>query len=179
MKKLIGLTLLFALVITCCLAMPVKSETMGMAVHTVVAKAENAYMTEAEKTDDGGYSLETTVCTVVLDDTGKMIHVRFDMTVSDLGITARGEAMTKAGTEIRSKMDLKEEYGMGPYAPAGEWYQQVQSLENFCIGKTVAEVLSVPTSDRGVMEAEDLKTSCTIGVNHLLKALEMAAANAR
>jgi len=55
----------------------------------------------------------------------------------------------------------------------------VQALEKYSIGKTVEEVLAVPTTDSGVMDVEDLKTSCTIGVNNLLKALELAAANAR
>ena len=178
MKKLIGLTLVFAIAVTCCLAMPVSAETMGMAVHTVVAKAENAY-TDDGKTTDGKYSLETAVCTVLLDDTGKILNVRFDLTISDLGVNAQGEVLTEAGTEMKSKMDLKEAYGMGKYAPAGEWYQQVQALEKFCVGKTVEEVLAVPTSPSGVMETEDLKTSCTIGVSDLLKALELAAANAR
>ncbi|MBQ6803942.1 MAG: hypothetical protein IJP04_04730 [Clostridia bacterium] len=180
MKKMLGLTLVFVLAISCCFAVAATAtaETMGMAVHTVVAKAENAY-TDDGKTTDGKYSLETAVCAVVLDDEGKITNIRFDLTISDLGVNAQGAVLTEAGTEMKSKMDLKEAYGMGQYAPAGEWYVQVQALERYCIGKTVAEVLSTPTTASGVLDVEDLKTSCTIGVNNLLKALELAAANAR
>ena len=178
MKKMLVLTLVFALAITCCLAMSASAETMGTAVHTVVTKAENAYVEDGDSYD-GKYSLEIAVCTVILDDEGKIVNVHFDLTVGDLGVTAEGAVLTEAGTELKSKMDLKEAYGMAAYAPAGEWYQQVQALEKYCIGKTVAEVLGVPTTKSGALDVEDLKTSCTIGVNNLLKALELAAANAR
>lgn len=179
MKRMVILSLVFALAVSCCLAAaPASAESMGMAVYTAVTKAESAYEEDGDFYD-GKYSLEIAVCTLVLDDEGKITNIRFDMTAGDLGVTAQGAVMAEAGSEWKSKMDLKEDYGMGKFAPAGEWYIQVQALEKYCIGKTVSEVLSLSLTDSGAPDDADLKTSCTIGVNSLLKALEMAAANAR
>ena len=66
-----------------------------------------------------------------------------------------------------------------------EWYEQAAALEEWCIGKTVEEVLGMKTFDRGdgshtmVPDEADLKAGCTITVGDYLKALVNAAANAQ
>ena len=66
-----------------------------------------------------------------------------------------------------------------------EWYEQAEALEAWCIGKTVEEVVSMPTYDKGdghhtqVPDDVDLKSGCTIDVGNFLQALKKAADNAK
>ncbi|MDO5085160.1 MAG: hypothetical protein Q4D47_01825, partial [Erysipelotrichaceae bacterium] len=53
-----------------------------------------------------------------------------------------------------------------------EWFEQIAVLEEYAIGKTVADVLALPVDDKTVPTAEDFKTSLTIKVGGYLKALE-------
>ena len=62
---------------------------------------------------------------------------------------------------------------------------QAEALEAWCIGKTVEEVVSTPTYDKGdghhthVPDDVDLKSGCTIDVGNFLQALQKAADNAK
>ena len=62
---------------------------------------------------------------------------------------------------------------------------QAEALEAWCIGKTVEEVVSMPTYDKGdghhtqVPDDVDLKSGCTIDVGNFLQALQKAADNAK
>lgn len=175
MKKLIALSLLL-----CCLCSVALADTYGMGVYTEISAAESAYVEDGDEYD-GKYEVYTHVCHVVLDEGGKIVDVWFDAVQTKLAFTPKGEVKNEKGSVVASKVELKEKYGMATYMPTakGEWYQQARALEQYCIGKTVAEVLSAPKTEAGALDVEDLKSSCTIGVVEMLKALEMAAANAR
>ena len=62
---------------------------------------------------------------------------------------------------------------------------QAEALEAWWIGKTVEEVVSMPTYDKGdghhtqVPDDVDLKSGCTIDVGNFLQALQKAADNAK
>ena len=175
MKKFLALTL-----VLCCLAGVAMADTFGMAVVTEVTSSSAAYVEDGD-TYEGKFELETVVCAVVLDDNGVIKSVRFDMTQVKTKVSPEGAVNKVAGDTFASKVELKEAYGMKAYVPTtvGEWYEQAAALEQFCIGKTVAELKALPLTEGGVLDVADLKTSCTIEVSYLLEALELAAANAR
>lgn len=174
MKKLLAMTL----VLCCCLTGVAMADTYGLGVYTEINKAQNAYVEDGDKYD-GKFEVDSTVCAVVLDDNGVIVDVWFDVAQTNLGFTTEGVVNNEAGTIVPSKFEKQDAYGMAKVAAAGEWYQQARALEQFCVGKTVAEVLALPLTEKGVAEVEDLKTTCTIKIGTYLKALEMAAANAR
>ena len=69
---------------------------------------------------------------------------------------------------------------MGNIEGGGEWYEQAAALEEYMIGKTVTEVLEMPTVERdashtAVPDVEELKSSVTITVGDYLEALEKAS----
>ena len=169
MKKLIALIL-----VLCCIVPVALADTYGLGVVTTVSSAQNA---TAEK--NGQYEILSNVCSVVLDDEGKIVDVWFDVAQTKVAFNAAGEVKTEAGTKVPSKFEKKEAYGMGARAKAGEWYLQARAFELYCIGKTVGEVLSTPLTASGAPDVADLKTTCTIGVYEMLEALAAAAANAR
>ena len=70
--------------------------------------------------------------------------------------------------EDTTKKTLGANYGMIVGSSIGkEWNEQVQALENWCVGKTGEEVFIGPAT-------EELKSSCTIYYGHLLQAVAAA-----
>ncbi len=179
-KKLFILLLAVCLVLGAVSVGAASAETMGLGAYTVLAGAESAYEEDGDAYD-GGYTVETTTCAVVIGDDNVIKSIRFDMTQSKLGFTAKGEVLNEANSVIASKVELKENYGMVAYAkaPAGEWYTQAAAFESFCVGKTVDEVLAFELSEDGKLVDADMKTSCSIIVSSFLQSLKLAAANAR
>lgn len=177
-KKLIVLALALCLVMgTFAMA---SAETMGTGVYTTATKVESAYELDGDLYD-GAIELESTVCTVVLD--GNVIKsIRFDMTQAKFALNAKGEVIKGAtGDVFASKVELKEAYGMVAYAnaPAGEWYVQAKAFEDYCVGKTVEEVLGLELNEAGKLVDADVYTSCSIIVTSFMQSLQLAVANAR
>ena len=69
-------------------------------------------------------------------------------------------------------------------AAGGEWYEQANAFEAYCIGKTADEVAGMPLGENAhgytdAPAAEELKSTCTISVTAFLNAIAKAAANAK
>ena len=166
MKKIVALLLVLVLCMGMTSAM---ADKLGSYLYTVVSKADNA----GEK--DGSYQVNTTVCSVVLDDNGVIKMVKFDVAQTKVGFTAAGAATTEAGTVVPSKEEKQDAYGMRKASAIGkEWFEQAAHLEAWCVGKTVEEVLSAPLNN-GYPTDADLITGCTMGVSDYLLALQKAA----
>ena len=134
----------------------------------------------------GSVSVNTTMCAVTLDDAGKIVAVKFDVVQPKAAFDATGAASGELNAAPQTKKELKEGYGMKRVSSIGkEWYEQAAALEEWCIGKTLDEVLGMKTFDRGdgshtmVPDEADLKAGCTITVGDYLKALANAVADAK
>ena len=120
------------------------------------------------KVADGKVSVDTIMCAVTLDETGKIVGVDFDE------VQASSAADADATLTLQTKRELGENYGMKAYSPIGKEYsEQMDALEDWCIGKTLEEVLT------GAADDADLKAGCTVYNGNLLMALEKAVANAK
>ena len=176
MKKILTVVMLTALMLA--LATSALAAT-GLGSVTTVS------VTAAAADNAGTASVNTTKCAVTHDDEGKIVAVQFDVVQPKGAFDATGAA-ADFNAAPQTKKELKEGYGMVKASAIGkEWYEQAAALEAWCIGKTVDEVLGMPTFDRGdghhtmVPDDADLKTGCTITVGDYLKALEKAAADAK
>ena len=134
----------------------------------------------------GSVSVNTTMCAVTLDDAGKIVAVQFDVVQPKAAFDATGAASGELNAAPQTKKELKEGYGMKRVSSIGkEWFEQAAALEDWCVGKTVAEVLAMKTFDRGdgshtlVPDEADLKASVTVTVGDYLEALKKAAAVAK
>ena len=105
-------------------------------------------------------------------------------------MSGAGAEADKAGSvTINTTMcalELDDGYGMKAASGIGkEWFEQAEALEDWCVGKTVEEVVTMPTYDKGdgrhtqVPDDVDLKTGCTIDMGSFLNALQEAADNAK
>ena len=124
---------------------------------------------------------DTVFASVVLE--GNVIkYVYFDEAQDKVTYDAVGH-VTSDSTTSMSKKDLGDNYGMKDKSPIKkEWFEQVEALEKWAVGKTVEEVLNMPTTQKDekhtVTADKDLMTGCTISVTGFQQALEKAAKNA-
>ena len=159
--------------------------TSAMAA-TGLGSVTSVTLTPAAADKAGSVSVNTTMCAVTLDEAGKIVAMKFDVVQPKAAFDAAGAASGELNAAPQTKKELKEGYGMKRVSSIGkEWFEQAAALEDWCVGKTVAEVLAMKTFDRGdgshtnVPEEADLVSSVTITVGDYLKTLEMAAANAK
>lgn len=130
---------------------------------------------------DKEVKFDTTFASVVLE--GNVIkYVYFDVAQDKVTHDAAGH-VTSYNTTSMSKKDLGDNYGMKDKSSIKkEWYEQVEALEKWAVGKTVEEVLNMPTTQKDekhtVSADKDLMTGCTIGVTAFQQALDKAAKNA-
>lgn len=124
---------------------------------------------------------DTTFASVVLE--GNVIkYVYFDVAQDKVTYDATGH-VTSDNSASMSKKDLGDNYGMKDKSSIKkEWYEQVEALEKWAVGKTVEEVLNMPTTQKDekhtVPADKDLMTGCTIGVTGFQQALNKAVKNA-
>ena len=118
---------------------------------------------------DEQVSYDAIVAAVVTDESGKIVSVKID----DAQNKMNGDAID-LNKEFKSKKELKFDYNMVKYSEAtNEWFQQVEAFENYCVGKTGAEVEAIATRVRGndephpgyvVAADEALFASCSIDI---------------
>ena len=120
--------------------------------------------------------VNSTMAAVALDKDGKIAYIDLDVAQS----TPTDEK--KAYTE--TKEERGDAYGMKGASPIGaEWNEQAAALEEYCLGKTPAEVAGMELDDyhggKAPAAGTDLASKCTITIDDFLAAIEKAVANAK
>ena len=180
MKKVIALALsvVMALSLVACggsePAAPAKFK-VGMG-HNISAK-----MTDATADKAGSAQVDTTMLVAAFDAEGKVTSVSIDVAQQKLGVNADGTTADAAKADIRTKIEKEGDYGMvGASGIGKEYFEQIEALENWMVGKTVEEIVNMPVMDRGdgshthVPTDADLAAGCTITVKSYLDALQEA-----
>ena len=171
MKKILTAALLTAIMLTI---------AAGAFAATGLGSVTTVTNTAATADKAGSVSGYTYMCAVTLDDEGKIAGVVFDAVQPEGSFDATGAIVGDAVTNVVTKNELKEGYGMKGVSPIGkEWYEQMEALSAWCVGKTVAEVLATPLTEGDNPTDADLVSGCTVHINDQLVALEKAAANAQ
>ena len=138
----------------------------------------------ASKINEGSdkeVKFDTTFASVVLE--GNVIkYVYFDVAQDKVTFDSAGHVTSDNATSM-SKKDLGDKYGMKDKSSIKkEWFEQVEALEKWAVGKTVEEVLNMPTTQKDekhtVTADKDLMTGCTISVTGFQQALDKAVKNA-
>ena len=159
MKKIIALALAALLVLSMTSAFAATGLGSVTSVTVTAPTAEKA----------GSVTVYTHMCALTLDADGKIVGVDFD------AVQSKAATDADLAAETQSKDELKEAYGMKAASSIGkEYYEQMNALEAWCIGKTVEEVLAGVAA-----EDADLKAGCTVGITDALAALQEAAAVAK
>lgn len=144
----------------------------GMAVISSLTSSKDA----GEK--DGNAQVDSVVAAVVLDADGKIVNCVLDTAQTKMGFTAEGKAVMADG--FLTKKELKDDYGMKAASGIGkEWYEQAASIEEYVIGKTVAEVKGIAVDEDTKPTDADLTAGVTIKLGGYIEAIEAAANSAR
>ena len=144
-----------------------KSYKAGVASYTTVS---------AKDVTDGAGSAEviTTYAAVVVDAEGVIKYVHFDTAQNKAAIDGEGKITIAAAD---TKRELGENYGMSTYAKTNEWDKQVAHLENYMVGKNIADVVAMELDGAFHSVDADVLSGCTIGLNEFVMSLEKASQN--
>ena len=123
----------------------------------------------------GRVQTNDTFAAVALDSDGKVMYVSIDTAQNQGTFTTEGKI--DAAAAAPTKREKGDAYGMAARSTVGEWYEHIDALQAWMIGKTPAEVAAIKLVDNKVDE-EDLKASVTITVDGYLAAVAKAVANA-
>ena len=175
MKK----TLSLALVLCLCLAASAGfAERFGLGIVTDIASSYDAAV-EGDKVTDGRAQVNSTIVAVVLDDDGIIVDIKIDVAQTRVAFSPEGAITSDLAAEIKSKIELKEEYNMKRVSEIEkELYEQLWGFEAFCLGKPAADIINMSTSEQnghaGVADDPDLKAVCSISIGEILEALAKA-----
>jgi len=120
---------------------------------------------------------------VTIGDDGKIISVDIDTAQVKVNFDATGKVTTDKTAMLKTKRELGDAYGMK--AASGikkEWYEQMNALETWMVGKTIEQVKAMKVVDSDgskIADEADLKTSVTVGVEDFIAVVEKAVANAK
>lgn len=170
---IIATVLLFAMVITAC--------SSGGATNTGSIKQGLGTVNRINKSKDAGEAdglaqVDAVIAAVTIDSEGKILAVNIDTVQARVAFTKDGKLATDPATLVKTKTELGDEYGMKKASSLNkEWYEQIEALEKWLVGKKLADVEGMKLTEG---KPDDLKTSVTITVTDYLEAVKKAIANA-
>ncbi|MDD2213099.1 MAG: hypothetical protein PHR21_00940, partial [Oscillospiraceae bacterium] len=74
--------------------------------------------------------------------------------------------------ELKTKKELGADYGIN-------WDEQVQALEDYCVGKTIAEIKGISLNADGAADGVDALSTVTISISGIINTVEEAINNAQ
>ena len=161
MKKILSLTaaLAICLSIVGCMAKKNDNNTNSdMIDSTNYRVGVGSYTTTMDSSssvegENGKGIISTTYATVVFDENNIIKKVYIDEVESKLYFDSKGQLVDDANNDVKSKRELGDAYNMRVASGIGkEWYQQINSLESWLVGKNIEEI------SNGVMNMPEYTT---------------------
>ncbi len=181
MKRRISL-LLVAVMAIACLATACGGDAevkVGVGIHT-----DFAYGSKDAGEKDGNAQADITMAGVTVDADGKIVAVKIDCVQVKCAIGVDGSVKSTTGEAIKTKRELGNDYNMkgtsasiGKIENGGEWFEQCDAFEKWCVGKTANDIKNMALTD-GVATDSALTSSCTMKVTGLQQAVVRAIENA-
>ena len=187
MKKFFALALTAALAISmvACSSAPASSETEPEVTYkTGMGTVISVKPTNEDAAEETGASAQvnTSIVVATFDSNDKIVSVTIDVAQQTAKFDLEGQPAGEV--DLRTKIEKQGDYGMLKASAIGkEYYEQIEALEAWMTGKTLSEVVGMPTFERdashtNVPDVVDLKASVTITVQDYLAALQKAYDNA-
>ena len=168
MKKIVAITLALLVLAGC----SSETYTSGLGMVNSIGSSKSATEEAA-----GLAQADVTAASVMLDSKGTIVGISFDVVQTKVNFDATGTITTDLATEFKTKKELKEDYNMKPASPIGkEWYEQIDALEKYAMGKAAADFVDTPTKAKdehhtAVPDVEDLASSCTMDIGDFCTAV--------
>ncbi len=145
---------------------------MGLGIITSVASSKE--LTEGKALGQ----VDTTIAVVGMDKDGKIASITLDVAQNKVDFDGEMKITSDITAEGKSKFELGDEYGMRKASKIKrEWFEQITDLENWMMGKTIAEVTGMKLAE-AVPQEEDLMSTVTMKVSGYIAAVEKAVKNA-
>src|SRR5699024_3925281 len=157
---------------------------VGLGHVASIAKSEDA---DDDEDEPAMAQADLTIAAVGFDADDKVASVTIDTAQTKVEFDEDLKVATDKEEEVRSKKELKEDYGMKETSEnvgiGKEWYEQMEALEDWMVGKTVEEITGMDFKENGggyedAPDVAELTSSVTISVTGYLEALENAWENA-
>ena len=129
--------------------------------------------------------VDTVMASVGFDKDRKVVSVTIDNAQTKVTFDAALQVTSDIKAEGKTKVELKEEYGMIKASSIGkEWYQQADALGQWMVGKTVDEIKAMKTKNKdashpAVPDVPELTSSVTVSVQDYIAAVAEGYANAK
>jgi hypothetical protein len=157
----------------------------GLGTDVSVDKSASAMKDAQGKNVDALARTDCLMAAVTLDAGGRIVGIRMDGAEVKITFDASGKLTADTGVKPRTKAEQGDAYGMKKASAIGrEWYQQIDSLGKWMVGKTPDQVMAMKTYKKdddhpNVPQEPDLAASATISVEGFQKAVQKAALSAR
>lgn len=149
----------------------------GLAVSTSIKDSTSATADAA-----GVAKYDITLAAVTVDDNGVIQSCVIDSVPAEVKFDNKGVLDPEMPTEINTKNEKGEAYGMGKISPIGkEWDAQVKAVADYAAGKTVEELKNgdIDMVTGKAKDGSDLSSSATIYLAGYVYAIEAAVNNAQ
>jgi roadblock/LC7 domain-containing protein len=129
--------------------------------------------------------VDTVMAVTAFDKDGKVVKAIIDNAQTKIEFDNTGKVKTDKKAEQKTKVELKEGYGMIKASTIQkEWYQQAEALGKWMEGKSVADIKAMKTVKKddahpAVPDVAELKSSVTVSVQDYIAAVEEASKNAK
>lgn len=133
----------------------------------------------AEGNNPGAAKTRTVICAVAVDSEGIVRKVKFDTIDFNLPFDSKGAFTEDIANPVKSLREMGYDYGLSETSSIKkEWFQQMDSFENWILGKRITDVLNMDLDENHIPMSSELKGSIDIGVSDQLSALNKAYTNA-
>lgn len=155
----------------------------GVGVVTSIAKSKDAGTDDDGNPKDGTAQVDTTIVAVTLDQDNKVVAVKIDVAQTRVSFDGAGMVTADKMAPVKTKKEKGADYGMIKASAIGrEWFEQIEALEEWMVGKTVDQITGMKTVDsdgKTLTDEADLVSSVTVGIDSYMAAFEKAVANAK
>ena len=180
MKKVLALALAAAMALSMVACGSSEPAAPEVTYKTGLGTAISVSATNEDAANEKGASAQvnTTIVAATFDSNDTIVSVDIDVAQQKASFDLEGKLA--GAVDLRTKIEKQGDYGMlGASAIGKEYFEQIDALEAWMTGKTLAEVTGMPTYERDANhtacpDVEELKASCTITVGDYLKAFAEA-----
>jgi uncharacterized OB-fold protein len=146
--------------------------TIGLGVVTKIGRSLDY---DPDKEIMAMAQVDSVIAAVAFDAEGRVVDVVIDTAQTRVNFDEELQVASDPAAEIKTKVELGDDYGMVRASGIGvEWYEQIASLEEWMVGKTVAEIKGLSLTEEGAPEDVDLAALVTITVTDYIAAVEKA-----
>ncbi len=157
---------------------------LGLGSEISIAKSRGYSQADGKETLPQA-QVDTTIAVSAFDKDGKVVRNIIDVVQTRVAYDKEGKVTSDKTAEIKSKVELGEEYGMKKVSTIGkEWFEQIAELEKWMAGKTVAEIKAMKVKERdashpSVPDVPELTSTVTITVQDYIAAVAKSFDNAK